>query len=130
MVRRPLFIWVALMILLIVLACSNNNELIQSYLDKAEKLKKVGGYTILKIKEKQFLFIRNSKESIKVFSPECTHKKCIVTFNPESGHIECPCHESRFDMEGKVLDGPAPKPLRKYTGTLSEDKTRIIFSID
>jgi Rieske Fe-S protein len=97
-------------------------------LDKAEKLKKVGGWTILKIKKKQILFIRDAQDSIRALSPVCTHKKCLVGYNPDAKKIECGCHKSRYDLTGKVLDGPAPAPLPSYPAELS--KGRIIIKID
>ena len=99
-------------------------------LDKVEKLKKVGGWSILKIKDKQFLFIRDTEKTVKVLSPLCTHKKCTVAFNPESKKIECPCHQSLYDLNGKVLKGPASKSLKLYESSLSEEKDKIVFSIE
>jgi cytochrome b6-f complex iron-sulfur subunit len=97
-------------------------------LNKVEKLKKVGGWTILKIKKKQIIFIRDAQDSIRALSPVCTHKKCLVGYNPDAKKIECSCHRSTYDLTGKVLDGPAPKPLPSYPAELSQD--RIIIKID
>ncbi|MFO7576567.1 MAG: ubiquinol-cytochrome c reductase iron-sulfur subunit [Pelovirga sp.] len=41
----------------------------------------------------------------------CTHLGCTVTVTPTD--IICPCHGSRFDRHGQVLEGPAERPLRK-----------------
>ena len=41
----------------------------------------------------------------------CTHLGCHLTWNPEEQVYECPCHGSRFDEEGRVIDGPAQKDL-------------------
>lgn len=42
----------------------------------------------------------------------CTHLGCTVTVTPAD--IVCPCHGSRFDRQGRVLRGPAARPLRRY----------------
>jgi cytochrome b6-f complex iron-sulfur subunit len=42
-------------------------------------------------------------------SNTCTHLGCVVA-TTEIG-FDCPCHGSRFDAEGTVLGGPAPRPL-------------------
>ena len=41
----------------------------------------------------------------------CTHLSCHLTWNPEEQTYDCPCHGSRFDAEGRLLDGPAQKNL-------------------
>ena len=46
----------------------------------------------------------------KAFSAVCTHTGCLVN-KIADGSIDCPCHGSRFGLDGAVLDGPASKPL-------------------
>ncbi len=41
----------------------------------------------------------------------CTHLGCIVRWNAATREFDCPCHAARFDVEGRVLAGPPPKPL-------------------
>jgi Rieske Fe-S protein len=47
-------------------------------------------------------------------SISCPHRGSEVRFNSADGTLDCPSHGSRFDLDGKVLDGPATKPLTSY----------------
>ena len=46
-------------------------------------------------------------------NPVCTHMKCAVSFNGAEKTWDCQCHGSRFDVNGKILEGPAVYPLQK-----------------
>lgn len=52
-------------------------------------------------------------ESGKLFAvnPVCTHAKCVVAWNRAEKTWDCPCHGARYDVDGKVLTGPARKGL-------------------
>ena len=52
-------------------------------------------------------------------SSECTHLKCTVEL--DGARIVCPCHGSTFDRGGRVLVGPAERPLDRYPPRLGED---------
>ena len=45
-------------------------------------------------------------------APRCTHLGCVLTSNTAEGTWDCPCHGSRFDEHGRVIQGPAVKDLR------------------
>jgi cytochrome b6-f complex iron-sulfur subunit len=56
-------------------------------------------------------------DKIAAISTTCTHLGCIVGLS-ETG-FACPCHGSRFDTDGNVTGGPAPRPLPWYKVTLA-----------
>jgi glycine/D-amino acid oxidase-like deaminating enzyme/nitrite reductase/ring-hydroxylating ferredoxin subunit len=56
---------------------------------------------------------RDDAGNVHRLSARCTHMGCIVAFNPVARTWDCPCHGSRFDTTGKVLEGPAVKPLSR-----------------
>ena len=51
---------------------------------------------------------------LKAFSAVCTHLACIVQYRPDLNHIWCACHNGHFDLNGKNIEGPPPKPLEEY----------------
>src|SRR5205085_1191791 len=51
--------------------------------------------------------------AVHAVSSVCTHLGCVVKFNDAEKSWDCPCHGSRFDVDGAVLDGPATRALPK-----------------
>ncbi|MEU0738746.1 FAD-dependent oxidoreductase [Streptomyces sp. NPDC006134] len=56
---------------------------------------------------------RDEAGALHAVSPRCTHLGCLVGFNAAERAWECPCHGSRFDTDGKVIQGPATRPLER-----------------
>ncbi|NJR65034.1 MAG: ubiquinol-cytochrome c reductase iron-sulfur subunit [Leptolyngbyaceae cyanobacterium CRU_2_3] len=54
-------------------------------------------------------------------SPRCTHTACTVEWHKNMDAFVCPCHGARFDSTGKVLRGPAEKPLQAYAVKVEGD---------
>lgn len=54
---------------------------------------------------------RNELGELKMHSAFCTHLACVVHWNNAEKTWDCPCHGSRFDTDGMVLEGPALHPL-------------------
>lgn len=52
-----------------------------------------------------------------VLSPKCTHKGCTV--DVQGARLVCPCHGSTYDREGRVLRGPAERPLARHAATVA-----------
>lgn len=94
-------------------------------LTKLEALSKVGGAAVITIRERPVLLVRDTEESVRAFDATCTHKQCTVGWDAAQKRIQCPCHKSAFDLEGKVLGGPAPKPLTRYPSWLKEGRVII-----
>ena len=55
--------------------------------------------------------VKQADNKITVFSPICPHLGCAFRWDAGSKHFKCPCHGSEFDVTGKVVGGPAPRPL-------------------
>jgi glycine/D-amino acid oxidase-like deaminating enzyme/nitrite reductase/ring-hydroxylating ferredoxin subunit len=56
---------------------------------------------------------RDTDGTLHAVSVRCTHQGCLLRFNAAERSWDCPCHGSRFDVDGAVLEGPAVKPLER-----------------
>ena len=56
-------------------------------------------------------FVVKNKGKVAVFAQNCSHLGCSITYNKDAGSFDCPCHGSRFHLDGTVLHGPAAYPL-------------------
>lgn len=72
----------------------------------------------------QNLFVLHREEGFAVVSAICTHLGCIVAATP--GGFECPCHGSRFGLDGQVTRGPAPSALKWYALGLAPDGQLLV----
>ncbi len=60
------------------------------------------------------LFVANTGARVFALSQKCPHLGCRVPFCESSGHFECPCHGSKYDIGGEWIEGPAPRGLDRY----------------
>jgi nitrite reductase/ring-hydroxylating ferredoxin subunit len=70
-----------------------------------------GAGCIARVGDEKLAVFRDHDGALHAVSSVCTHKGCQVAFNALEQSWDCPCHGSRFDVQGRVLDGPATKPL-------------------
>ena len=54
---------------------------------------------------------RDEDGTIHAVSPVCTHLGCLVAFNAAETTWDCPCHGSRYTVDGEVIEGPALRNL-------------------
>jgi menaquinol-cytochrome c reductase iron-sulfur subunit len=67
--------------------------------------------------------VREANGQLVAFAPMCTHLGCAYHFDDGKDQFVCPCHGSYFSIDGKVISGPAPRPLDRYAVKL--EGTRI-----
>lgn len=65
----------------------------------------------VRFNREQKAYIIGGSGGVYALSAVCTHLGCITRFRSDENVIACPCHGSRFDVEGNVVHGPAPRPL-------------------
>ena len=68
------------------------------------------------------IIIRTAAGDLKAFTAVCTHLACIVQYRPDLTQIWCACHNGHFDLNGKNVEGPPPKPLDEYTVNVRGDQ--------
>jgi cytochrome b6-f complex iron-sulfur subunit len=85
-----------------------------------EKVSRVGPLSDLQVDDAKFIaderlpfwVIRTSSGDLIALSATCTHLRCILQWDKESGRLVCPCHAGAFDLNGNVVAGPPPRPLQ------------------
>jgi Rieske Fe-S protein len=60
-----------------------------------------------------------------VFAQNCSHLGCSINFNKDAQSFDCPCHGSRFHIDGTVLHGPAADPLSHLTWKKGDSANQI-----
>lgn len=80
---------------------------------------------IFKFGSKPGIVIRTATGDIKAFSATCTHLDCIVQYRPEAKDIFCACHDGVYDLAGKNVSGPPPRPLEEFKVNVKDDEITV-----
>ena len=68
------------------------------------------------------LIVRTAEGELRAFSARCPHLNCTVQYEPDEKQIVCACHGGVFDLNGKNVAGPPPKPLVTYSVNVRADE--------
>ena len=97
----------------------NLNQTIQSILINKLKIKpdileNIPSNTgkIIKLNNINIGIYKDENNIIHKINPYCSHLKCLLTFNSQDKTWDCPCHGSRFDIDGNLLNGPANENIK------------------
>ncbi|HHZ01390.1 MAG TPA: FAD-dependent oxidoreductase [Tissierellia bacterium] len=71
----------------------------------------IGEGKIIDYRGKKVGVYRNENGDYFCINPVCAHLKCALSFNEAEKTWDCPCHGSRYDIKGNILEGPAVHPL-------------------
>ncbi len=80
---------------------------------KVAELKPNSG-KIFKFGTKPGLLIETPNSEYRAFSAICTHLDCTVQYRPDEKLIWCACHNGRYDLTGRNISGPPPRPLEEF----------------
>jgi len=72
--------------------------------------------------------VKKDSTQATIFSNQCTHLACRVTWVAEEQEYICPCHDGIFDSSGNVVAGPPPAPLVEYESKVEEEILYFLFS--
>ncbi|UCF68109.1 MAG: Rieske 2Fe-2S domain-containing protein [Acidobacteriota bacterium] len=73
------------------------------------------GFKIVPFGSEPVIVIRAADGDFRAFSATCTHLDCIVEYHKDEQRIWCNCHNGEYDMNGRNIAGPPPKPLTAYS---------------
>jgi Rieske Fe-S protein len=71
------------------------------------------------------ILIKTSAGEVKAFSATCTHLNCTVQYREDMQHIWCACHNGHYDLNGKNVAGPPPRPLEEYAVNIRGDEVVV-----
>lgn len=86
--------------------------------------KRVDGWKKITEKTSTWL-VKTDANTVIAYNPSCTHLGCAYHWDTSAKHFICPCHASVFAIDGKVLAGPAPRPLDRYVAKVEDGKILI-----
>ncbi len=75
--------------------------------------------------EGRFYLVRLADGGFLALYRKCTHLGCAVPWEPAQGRFVCPCHASAFEMDGELLNPPAPRPLDRFLVIIENGEIRV-----
>lgn len=72
------------------------------------------GFKIVRFGAEPVIVVRLSDTEFRALSATCTHLDCIVEWSAGEQLIACNCHNGRYDLAGKNVSGPPPRPLTPF----------------
>jgi Rieske Fe-S protein len=77
---------------------------------------------IFKFGSKPGILVQTPAGEYRAFSAVCTHLDCTVQYSIGEKLIWCACHNGRYDLTGKNISGPPPRPLEPFTVNVRGDE--------
>jgi len=80
---------------------------------------------VVPFNNKPAIIVNTPKGELKAFTAVCTHLECTVQYRSDLEHIWCACHNGHYDLNGKNIAGPPPRPLEPYQVNVKGDDIYI-----
>jgi Rieske Fe-S protein len=91
---------------------ASTNEVEAGATNDPELLKK--GFKIVHFGADPVILLRLSELEFRAFNATCTHLDCIVDYDKSRSRVRCNCHNGEYDLNGRNVAGPPPKPLTAF----------------
>lgn len=75
--------------------------------------------------DRKIVYLVKTGSEVRALDSTCTHLGWRTRFKPETKRIECPCHGGVYDVNGTVVSGPPPAPLRAMTTRVDNGKVMV-----
>jgi len=75
---------------------------------------RVNSGKIFRFGDKPAILILTPGDKYVAFTAVCTHLGCTVQYRPDLHEIWCPCHNGKYDLQGRNISGPPPRPLVEF----------------
>jgi cytochrome b6-f complex iron-sulfur subunit len=72
------------------------------------------------------ILIRTAEGQFLAFTAVCTHLGCTVQYRPDLREIWCPCHNGTYNLQGRNISGPPPRPLVEYKVHVQGDDIVVV----
>lgn len=109
-------------------ACNTNQVCVDLTHPLNMGLNNVGGSRVITQGTKKIIIARTSDTEFVTLNAVCTHAGCSVRYAMAASQMQCPCHQSKFALDGTVVTGPATRPLTVFTHTF--DAPGNLLTID
>ncbi|MFL6248035.1 MAG: ubiquinol-cytochrome c reductase iron-sulfur subunit [Thermoanaerobaculia bacterium] len=89
------------------------------------------GFKIIRFGADPVIVVRADENDFRAFSATCTHLDCIVGYQKDRSRLWCNCHGGAYDLTGRNVAGPPPRPLTAFQVNLvkkSEGTSTIVVS--
>lgn len=81
--------------------------------------------TIVRFGNRPVIVIRTATGEVRAFSATCTHLDCTVQYKKDLGVIWCACHNGKYDLTGRNISGPPPRPLEQFRVVMQGDEVFV-----
>lgn len=80
---------------------------------------------VVRFGSKPVIVLRTAAGEMRAFSATCTHLDCTVQYRKDLGVIWCACHNGRYDLNGRNIAGPPPRPLDEFRVVVQGDEVSV-----